>query len=1131
MDPISAYLIQLLIGVAISGVVSLAQQAFAPKPKAQKNLPGMRGQYSTGGTVPMTVVLGTRGVAGQLEYSSAWGNSGETPNAFNVDVISLSDHRITGVAALWVDTVAVTLPGTGVLARGLAIEEPEKFDGYAWYRFYTGAQDTADAYLLDKFGGDSKRPWLSDMAGEGISYAIQTARISETLWTEFPRYMYEVQGAPVFDPRLSTAAGGSGSQVWGTFSTYAFSDNAIVLALNVLLGIHSPAGDRIWGGRATLAQFDYANLAAAMDRCDDLIDKKAGGTEKRYRAGIEISLNERPADVLRDLLIAANARVTFTGGKYYFLVDVPDTADGSFTDDDLLIDEKIDFTWFPNLDDAVNGATATFLAPQRAWEERETKPYYRSDLEAEDHGQLNREKLALRCVFSGSQAQRIIKAVVEEGRRFKRHVVCLPDTYRGYRPLQALAWTSDEFQYSSKLFLILSRTVDEWDRVWLALQEIDPADFDWDAEADETELTFADTEESPVPSQAVAGWAVEPWDDGGRRPGAHMEWTGALDDIRVTRVQIRHDGETLPMLDREYPYEAGEATQDIYIGGDPLLRVTTYNARARFVPFDGSARPTEWSDWLTFTTPDVGLSSDDIESVNAGSVIGELIASQIADAAIIASKLATDAVTSVKIAAGAVQTAKLAVGAVTSSILANAAVQTANLDALAVTAAKVALATITAAQIASSTITTTQIAANTILAADIAAGTITGTEIAAGTITAAKIAAGTITATEIAAGTITATQIAAGAITATQLAAGAVTTVKLDAGAVTAAKIAAGTITGDRMVANTVSARELYLGDFTNMIPDAQINGGAWVSSGVYAQNAVGWSGFKSEGQIGGAQPIAGQGLQMRSPIFPVVEGEELALYGQAVHHSAVQASHLFVLNQYSAAGVRGPTGTVWASASWSSIAGLEYYGSYTVPAGVRYMAMEIWSRSEGVTAGANHAYGGFYVRRKNKAELIVDGAITASKVVAGTVVADLLVVAGTLIDTSHIGNNKVSDMSSVMTNGNLTWALNPDPPDTTVQTLSFTPNGGKVVVKGTFYMNTDTSIITATVRLRRNGTVVQTITGECDDIPSISWHVNYIDNSPGTSSVTWTITVDFPGTAGNVTAHHRYLEAVNYKK
>lgn len=597
------FIAQLLLSVALSVGASLLQNAFAQKPT--KQLPGLRGQYTTGGTQPQTIVLGAYGVAGQLEYSNTWGNSGETPNAFLVDVISLSDHRITSVPAMWIDSNSVSLPGTGFATPGFPIPEYEQGGrNHAWYRFHDGSQTTASTYLTDKFGSDSKRPWLSDMVGAGISYAAQTARINELLLPDFPRYMYQVLGAPLFDIRLSTAAGGSGSQVWGTFATYAFTDNPIILAMNALMGIHDADGNHIWGGTATLAQFDYANVAQMANRCDDAIALAAGGFEKRYQAGIEIALNERPADVVRELLIACNGRVTFTKGKYYFLVDVPETADGSFTDGDLLIDEPIDFSWFPNLDDVVNGVTATFLAPEKAWEEMETAPYYRSDLVALDHGRINRQKLQLRCVFSGTQAQRISKAVIEEGRRFKGHVVCLPDAFRHYRPLQALAWASDEFQYSSKLFLIASRTEDEWGRIWFALQEIDPADFAWDPETDESELTFADSGDVSVPSQAVAGWAVSAVTSD-YKPGIHMEWEGALDDIGWTQVLIRLQGEVLAFFDREFPYDQEHDTQHIYIIGDPLKPVTAYEVAARFIPKDRGSRPTEWTIWYAVTTDDV----------------------------------------------------------------------------------------------------------------------------------------------------------------------------------------------------------------------------------------------------------------------------------------------------------------------------------------------------------------------------------------------------------------------------------------------------------------------------------------------------------------------------------------------
>ena len=622
MDPLT----YLLVGVVLNVVTTLAQQAFAPKPTTTKAaLPSFRGQYSTGGTVPLKFVLGTYGVAGQLEYSNTWGNSGETPNANLVDVISLSDYRISAVPAVWVNSRSATLSGTGSLLRGYPLAPEFEVGGkdYAWYRFLTGAQTTANAYLLDVFGGDSKRPWESDMVGKDIAYAIMTARVNEKLWSGFPAYMFQVQGAPVFDPRLSTAAGGSGSQVWGTFSTYAFSDNPVVLIYNILRGISDPDGDHLWGGRATAYQLPYAEWAAAMDRCDDPVDKKGGGTEKRYRAGIEIAVNERPADVIRELLIACNGRIAFARGRYHILVDVPEEADGSFTDGDLLLDQPIEFSQFPNVDNVINGASATFLAPQRAWEERETKPYFRADLEEEDFGQRITEKLQLRCVFSSSQAQRILKAVVQESRRFKRHVVALPPTFAHYRPLQVLAWTSAEFQYSGKLFLIISRTEDEWGNVLVALQELDPSDFDWDAETDETELTYADITPAVVASQAAVGFTAEPYavvddDSAERRAAIRVTWDEDLDDVWSVRIQVFETwGDDALIAEFLFDYDAAEVAPARVLANPAILPNKTYGLRLIYVP--GSDRPTDWTGLISVTTPAISdIEPGSIEAIHLG---------------------------------------------------------------------------------------------------------------------------------------------------------------------------------------------------------------------------------------------------------------------------------------------------------------------------------------------------------------------------------------------------------------------------------------------------------------------------------------------------------------------------------
>ena len=58
------WLINLLIGVVLSVVSTLAQQAFAPKQQGR----GIRGTIQSGGKVPLSFLIGTIGVPGKLEY-------------------------------------------------------------------------------------------------------------------------------------------------------------------------------------------------------------------------------------------------------------------------------------------------------------------------------------------------------------------------------------------------------------------------------------------------------------------------------------------------------------------------------------------------------------------------------------------------------------------------------------------------------------------------------------------------------------------------------------------------------------------------------------------------------------------------------------------------------------------------------------------------------------------------------------------------------------------------------------------------------------------------------------------------------------------------------------------------------
>lgn len=605
------FLINLVVGVVLSIAGTLLQQAFGSK-QEQERRTGTRGSAQIGGKVPQYFLVGTVGEAGKLEYRNAWGNDGQVPNAYLTEVHSFGDLPVSGLAGLYVNGVRVSLTTSGAVAQGYPVAD---LNGKFWWKFFDGRQTAADAYLIDKFGGDADRAWAADMIGIGVPYLVTTALWDETLWTGFPRVLGEFQGIRLYDPRQDSTAGGSGAQRWNNPATWAFSDNSAVIIYNIERGIYYN-GAHVWGGKKTAAELPYDVWAAAMDACDELVPLKAGGSEKRFRAGRRINLNERPADVIKELLIGCNGRISHASdGQVYILIGAPSVAAGAFTDADVLATEPLGSIPWPNLDEIINGATATYREPLQAWEDKETAPYLRSDLVEQDDGRENVEGLELNTTFSGTQAQRVIQSVIEGGRRFRTHVVALPPAFAQFRPLQALAWSSDRFGYAGKLFLITARTRAPFGYVIFGLQEIDPADDDWNPSTDERPLSFAPVVTNRPPPQEVSGFYVEPaiWVDSegrSRRPAIDVFWSAPSVTIDVDFVRISHRlaGETtdgwVGLIPRPKLLEGAARVVEA------LLPAEDYEVQIQYIA--GSGRATLASGWLAVRTPDVKLGPLDV---------------------------------------------------------------------------------------------------------------------------------------------------------------------------------------------------------------------------------------------------------------------------------------------------------------------------------------------------------------------------------------------------------------------------------------------------------------------------------------------------------------------------------------
>lgn len=524
----------------------------------------------------------------------------------------------------------------------------------------------------------------------------------------------------------------------------------------------------------------------------------------------------------------------------------------------------------------------------------------------------------------------------------------------------------------------------------------------------------------------------------------------------------------------------GAVTLDKFASGlEPVEIVSSlpttglFAGRIAYLTTDGKLYRSNGSSW-TAAIPAVDvtgqLSDSQLAAIAATKITGTITGTQITDGAISTAKLAVGAVTADNITSGSITTGKLAAGAVTATTIAAGAITTAKLAAGAVTATEIASDAITAAKIAAGAVTAGRIAANAVTANEIAAGSITTAKIAAGAVTASTIAADTITsskmaansilADKIAAGAVTAGKIAAGAVTANEIAAGAVTTAKLAAGAVTANEIAANTITGGNIAANTitggniaadtitagniaagavtaseiaaraVTVDKLTVADFTTLCDNGDFEAGdiGWTKDGAFqiinsSAYRGGWCAYAFIGANSGS-------FACRNNLFIDVQPGEEYMAEAWIKRSNVSAASGYVRIR----GVNASGAEVW-TADGNTTSSTAYARSVvyaTVPANVAKINVELV-----YTAGSSNSFVYFdnvKMLRRAAGELIVDGAITASKIAANAITANKILVKGT--GDSIIPDSNTQDETSWTSGGPFTLG-----------TESTSPNGRAITI------------------------------------------------------------------------------------
>ena len=288
-----------------------------------------------------------------------------------------------------------------------------------------------------------------------------------------------------------------------------------------------------------------------------------------------------------------------------------------------------------------------------------------------------------------------------------------------------------------------------------------------------------------------------------------------------------------------------------------------------------------------------------------------------------------------------------------------------------------------------------------------------------GAIIASKIAAGAITSDKIVAGAISTDKLAANSVTALNLAAGAVTTAKLAAGAVVADTIAAGAVTAAKLVVTDTSSVNIdptfqdsnFWNDGNNFTAVKQIGDGVAGPNVFYS--VAGYSTLKNANKFNIDYTKTYLFEVWVRKIGPS-DGTEFAsarFFDSAGNLITANLNNYWPISFAAAGNCYWPSPStalpVGAWTRYTTTCGPD--GVNKFPPGATQCAVGVFFNYNS-TSPAEVQYNCIRVTEMSRAELIVDGAITANKIAANSITASKLVVAdySTLMPDSEYQDTKM---------------------------------------------------------------------------------------------------------------------------
>lgn len=306
LGPVAQAAVQVAASAATSVAVNAIMQGNRPSPQGGMN------QTNLSSDAPRRLQIGSRNNGGVIVDIQTGGNK----NSRGFMVFYLGEGPMGALKRIWSGGNRVY---NGTINHGVTTQltEFDSPDARVYVTYYDGRPGQTYHTNWQFTGQTPASKWPSTRVGTGCAYVVVEVRWDPDTLPTLPSFSFEVEGAKMYDRRLDTTAGGSGSQRLTDPSTWTVSTNPAVALDHFMLGRYLTASDKkpVFGIGLDPSDVPYDKFEALADLCDESVSLNGGGTQKRYEVNGFIESDEPFREVILKLTKAMNARPADFGGK------------------------------------------------------------------------------------------------------------------------------------------------------------------------------------------------------------------------------------------------------------------------------------------------------------------------------------------------------------------------------------------------------------------------------------------------------------------------------------------------------------------------------------------------------------------------------------------------------------------------------------------------------------------------------------------------------------------------------------------------------------------------------------------------------------------------------------------------